>query len=476
MELSSTPSKLPLPFASSGGKTAIPVASQIGITPGAASLTDGFPPLTRTPIEAGGVPPSGLDMNGILYELSNCVRWSNAGGQYQWDSAFATDPNTGGYPHGAFVLSTDAQGFWISTADNNTANPETATATPVWSPRGFEDVTTVPMASSNVTLTPLQAARPVIVITGVLTANLNLIFPVFIKEWSVINNATGAFSVTCKTASGSGVVINNGASQLIYGDGDNIVSMRVVPSNVTSASIQGAFKNLQASSTGTNAAVTVSIDEIVVEDSSNNYKALRNVALSINSAGSGANGLDSGSISASTWYSIWVINNGTTTAGLLSSSSTAPTMPSGYTYKARIGWIRTDGTANKYPLPFNQFGNRIAFAPGSGKNLTSFSQLTSGVVGTYGTTMAAVSTSNYAPPTARKVAVVLQQTSVSNGAINASSNSVTSAYTGTSPGYANLAALAGSVTVEIPFEIQGTIYVSAQSSTATYITGYEENF
>lgn len=227
MQLTNQPGKLTLPFANSGAKNTIPVASQIGIVAGAASLTDGFPPLTRTPLAAGGTPPSGLDMNGILYELSAAIRWANAGGQYQWDSVFAADSNTGGYPQGALVLSTDGLGFWRSTADSNTANPETATALPTWAPQGFGDVTSVAMASANVTLTPLQAARPVIVITGTLTANLNLVFPVFAKEWRVINNATGAYAVTCKTSGGTGVTINNGDAQLVYGDGTNIVSMRM---------------------------------------------------------------------------------------------------------------------------------------------------------------------------------------------------------------------------------------------------------
>ncbi|HRT22327.1 MAG TPA: hypothetical protein P5318_19630, partial [Candidatus Hydrogenedentes bacterium] len=117
MQLSNSPGKLVLPFASAGNKNSIPVDSQIGITPGAASLADGFPPLTMTPVAAGGVPPSGLDMNGILYELSNVIRWANAGGGYTYDADFATDSNVGGYPKGARVLRADGSGYWFNTAD-----------------------------------------------------------------------------------------------------------------------------------------------------------------------------------------------------------------------------------------------------------------------------------------------------------------------------------------------------------------------
>lgn len=63
---------------------------------------------------------------------------------------------------------------------------------------------------------------------------------------------------------------------------------------------------------------------------------------------SGANGLDTGSEASSTWYYVYLIYNpGTSTyAGLLSLSSTAPTMPSGYTLKRRVGSWYNDSSSN----------------------------------------------------------------------------------------------------------------------------------
>lgn len=223
MQLINAPGKLVLPFAASGAKNAIPVASQIGIVAGAASLTDGFPPLTRTPLAAGGVPPSGLDMNGIIYELSAILRWANAGAGYVYDGTFAADSNVGGYPKGARVLRSDGQGYWFNTTDNNTTDPEGAGAVAAgWVPDFTNGVAAVTMTGSNVTLTALEYGKPIIVISGLLTANLNLIFPSIAGEWSVINNTTGAYSVTCKTAAGTGVVVNS--AQAIVGDGVNIYS------------------------------------------------------------------------------------------------------------------------------------------------------------------------------------------------------------------------------------------------------------
>jgi hypothetical protein len=126
MQASNIPSKVPLPFANSGTKNVIPTASQIGITPGAASLTDGFPPLTMTPIVAGGVPPAGADFNGIFNLITAIQQWQSAGGNFTYDPTFSTA--VGGYPKGAVITNATYSGAWLSTADNNTTNPDTGGA------------------------------------------------------------------------------------------------------------------------------------------------------------------------------------------------------------------------------------------------------------------------------------------------------------------------------------------------------------
>lgn len=70
--------------------------------------------------------------------------------------------------------------------------------------------------------------------------------------------------------------------------------------------------------------------------------------ITVNITAGGANGLDTGSEAANTWYYIWLIYNpGTSTyAGLFSTSSTSPTMPSGYTKKRRVGSVRNNASSN----------------------------------------------------------------------------------------------------------------------------------
>jgi hypothetical protein len=152
MKLSDKPTKLVLPFAggSSTYRRSVPVPSQIPITPGAASWTDGFPPLTRTPVTSGGVPPSGLDMNGALFEMSAVDRWFNAGAGFPFDSVFAADADIGGYPKGARVLRADGLGYWLSIIDDNSNDPDAGGAG--WVPDGSSRPAASVYASAQQTL------------------------------------------------------------------------------------------------------------------------------------------------------------------------------------------------------------------------------------------------------------------------------------------------------------------------------------
>lgn len=91
-----------------------PVPSQISTAPGSASLNDGFTPLNMTPITDGGIPPSGADMNGILFLISSTVAAVSAGQIYNtYDATYATA--IGGYAVGAVVKdATNALQRWTA--------------------------------------------------------------------------------------------------------------------------------------------------------------------------------------------------------------------------------------------------------------------------------------------------------------------------------------------------------------------------
>lgn len=104
-----------------------PVASQIGITPGAASLNDGFPPSTFLDPVDEGVLPSGEDFNGLGYLVTAPVAYLMAGQLPVYDATLQTA--MGGYAVGARIQqATNTSAVWISTVNGNMTNPDTGGA------------------------------------------------------------------------------------------------------------------------------------------------------------------------------------------------------------------------------------------------------------------------------------------------------------------------------------------------------------
>jgi hypothetical protein len=201
-------------------------------TPGRASFELGAPPLNMTSKVAGGIPPFGQDYNGILAMITNNLAALNAGQVNAYNSAFATD--IGGYAKGAMLQMADGTGWWICTVANNTTDPDANGAG--WEPVYRYDWTQVTgLVGGTYTLTKMQARSRVIVMTGVLGSNQAVEFPTDLREWMVINSTTGAFTLTCKTTSGTGVVVPNGGGSnatQIYGDGTNIY-FAAAPTSIT---------------------------------------------------------------------------------------------------------------------------------------------------------------------------------------------------------------------------------------------------
>jgi hypothetical protein len=171
--------------------------------------------------------------------------------------------------------------------------------------------------------------------------------------------------------------------------------------------IASIFKNLAANANGLNANVNITADAVVLEKTDFSPIIARSVNRTINTAANGVDGLDTGAIAASTWYYIWIISDGINVRALASLSRTAPTMPSGYTYKARVGSFRTDGTANKFPFGFQQFGRRFQYKIGTGTNLTTLPVIASGGTAGAGNAFVAASITGVVPPTASEIGVTI---------------------------------------------------------------------
>ena len=275
-----------------------------------------------------------------------------------------------------------------------------------------------------------------------------------------VANTTAGNGITFSAAGGALIIKGNAAELITYrpnispantialnqGEQITLVStgsawLVASYSQVSTDGIAGSHSNLKLSANGTTAAVAITADAVCVKDSNFIQKVLNVISLSASIAASGVNGLDTGVSAANTWYSVWVIWNGTTTASLLSLSATAPTMPVGYTHKARVGWIRSDSTANKFPLGFIQFGKKVQYVSATGTNVPILPIMASGVAGTYtltAITWAAVATANYIPPTAGMIKLNISRTRNTGSAFAAVAVAPNTSYQGnqsTNPGF-----------------------------------------
>jgi hypothetical protein len=136
------------------------------------------------------------------------------------------------FNQGAEIIGDDLLVYQSAQANNigNTPSSSPAWWVPLYN---YGDTPVAGLTNANVTLSSTQAARAHITFSGALTANLNIVFPNWVKDWTVVNNTTGAFSLTCKTAAGTGVAIpQNGSPTKIRGDGTNIGQL---PENVAAA-------------------------------------------------------------------------------------------------------------------------------------------------------------------------------------------------------------------------------------------------
>lgn len=215
-----TPPIIPEPFAQSGDRAVIPDTT---VAVGRASYQDGFPPITMQPKIAGGVPPDGRDVNGILYALSAHALYLQGGEVFKYSSAVASA--IGGYGIGAVLESADGKVLWLNLLDGNMSDPDANGAS--WIPLsayGFSFVTG--LTGGVVTLTRNQMRDDTIVLSGVLVANLTLVTPTNdLRSWRIINNTTGSFTTTLRTSGGVGVTIPQGGSAASVGvfcDGTDI--------------------------------------------------------------------------------------------------------------------------------------------------------------------------------------------------------------------------------------------------------------
>lgn len=200
----------------------------------------------------------------------------------------------------------------------------------------------------------------------------------------------------------------------------------------------GAIGLVIQNNSGTpNTQIDITASYAVMVNTSNLPFTATSVSVTINANTTGANGIDTGALGASTAYFIWLISDGTTTAGLLSLSATAPTMPSGYTYKVRVGATFTGGSSTL--LRIIQKGNRGQYKVTTGSTTPSLPTLFTGAQGTFATdssiVYASVSVVGKVPSTATSIGLTItpQYNSGANSNLAIAPNTSYSGITTTNP-------------------------------------------
>ena len=122
------------------------------------------------------------------------------------------------------------------------------------------DYTSISVAGTgNYVLSGTELNRIAYSFTGLLTGNRNVIVPGTVQQYWVTNNTTGAYTLTVKTAAGTGVTIGQGESTILYCNGVNIVNASTgglsVPISVAqggtgAATASAALINLGGTSVG----------------------------------------------------------------------------------------------------------------------------------------------------------------------------------------------------------------------------------
>lgn len=213
---------------------------------------------------------------------------------------------------------------------------------------------------------------------------------------------------------GTPIVVNPDAHNFI-GDGVSVVDNANTADITIPGAIQVGGNSLAAHeslvcSNPTLSTVDIDADAVSVRNSSGSKLRIENINLTVDITASGANGLDTGSEAASTWYNYFVIFNPdtTTTAGIFSISPTAPTLPAGFTFFGLVGAARNEADSDFRNMI--QVGNKVA--------ILLLAVLTNGD-STATSPPATVDLTNIIPPTAIKAVIKLDTRNSSAGTASA---------------------------------------------------------
>jgi len=384
---------------------------------------------------------------------------------------FASEATSGLYRAGAgnlrvSILGADVFGYFATGVGVPTGKTlDLATASSQLTVGG---VAVFPLTASNIAANAITTA-------AITDANVTYAKIQNVAASRILGNPTGAPAAVSEVSLGAGLSFSGSSATNTY-----------VPR-------QGSFKALAIKVTS-NTQATVAADFVAMTDGSGNYRTVPISATLDMTTSNAVNGRSSdAALAIDTWYFLWAISNGSTDGVLASVSSTAPTMPAGYTFKARVGALQTRH-ADTSLYGIWQLGRKAQYiaglAGGKPESATTPGVLASGTIGTTGTTtptlVATQVTGNgkYAPTTASSVDVYYSSIFNASGQNSVSQIAPSQAYSGTNNGPNGTNKLGGTLfwsTVDTLFArftmlLESANVSIANSGTGVYvILGWEDN-
>jgi hypothetical protein len=239
--------------------------------------------------------------------------------------------------------------------------------------------------------------------------------------------------------------------------------------------LQGTFKKLKIS-VSSNTSASITADQAILWNATNQPITITGINLTLNTGVIGVNGIDTGTLAASTWYNLFVIYNPTTTTTscLMSLSDISPTLPSGYTYFARAGSVRED--SSEHLMRTLQMGNKVQYIVTPGTNTAAIPSMASGISGNINTpTWSAVNTTPFVPPLATVIRIILN--SPIGGTAMLAPNNNYGAYNAANTFLVNSNSVGAFANSYADMLLESTNIYYASDGSAAYIlcSGWEEN-
>ena len=203
-----------------------------------ATLNDGFPLITMTPQDAGGIAPNGQDMNGALYAISLDMVHRQKGLRIQFDPAYAA--KIGGYDQGCILASNDYTRDYISLIPNNLTDPNgsgTAGRWAIYSGAGSIASATASIAGIVKIIDNLSSSAT----DAALTANQGKVLGDRTQQATTTNAGISRFADASEVAnkSNGNVAINPSNTATIAQSTDFCINQN--PTDVTSSRVSGVI-------------------------------------------------------------------------------------------------------------------------------------------------------------------------------------------------------------------------------------------